>query len=47
MIILGVDPGLAKTGCAVIRVTGDRLAPLTYGVISTKKEEPLATRLKA
>ena len=47
MIILGVDPGLAKTGCAVIRVTGDLLAPLTYGVITTKKEEPLATRLKA
>jgi len=47
MIILGVDPGLAKTGCAVIKVIGDRLAPLTYGVISTKKEETLARRLKA
>jgi len=46
MIILGIDPGLAKTGCGVIRTTGKGEIILTYGVITTKPGQSLATRLK-
>ena len=46
MIILGIDPGLAKTGCGVIKLEKGKVKPLTYGVISTKPKEPLSQRLK-
>lgn len=38
MRILGVDPGTATTGWAIIEKEGDQLQPLAYGHISTAKE---------
>lgn len=35
--ILGIDPGTATTGWAVIEKNGDNLTPLAYGHISTEK----------
>ncbi len=46
MIILGIDPGLAKTGCGVIRKEKGGVRILAYGVISTKSDSPLSSRLK-
>jgi len=46
MIILGIDPGLAKTGCGVIKAVGNRIAPLTYGAITTRPGQDLAGRLR-
>ena len=38
MKILGIDPGTATTGWAIIEKTGDKLLPLAYGHISTSKD---------
>lgn len=46
MIILGIDPGLAKTGCGIIRQEKNRVKILAYGVISTRSGQPLAQRLR-
>lgn len=46
MIILGIDPGLAKTGCGIIAIESNQPRILTYGVISTRKEQSLPVRLK-
>jgi len=46
MIILGIDPGLAKTGCGVICMEKGKPRILGYGVISTNPPQPLAGRLK-
>ncbi|MBN1900984.1 crossover junction endodeoxyribonuclease RuvC [Candidatus Sumerlaeota bacterium] len=46
MIILGIDPGLAKTGCGVVTMRANQPKVLTYGVISTKTDQSLANRLK-
>lgn len=46
MIILGIDPGLAKTGCGIISMRSDQPKIITYGVISTKKDQSLPIRLK-
>jgi len=45
--ILGIDPGLANTGWAVIEAMGAKRQALAYGCISTGNEEHTATRLKA
>lgn len=37
MTIIGIDPGTATTGFGVIRVRGQNIEVLDYGVISTKK----------
>jgi len=42
-MILGVDPGLAHCGWAVINNDGDQL--VSYGCIETKKNEDFAKRL--
>jgi len=47
MIILGIDPGLAKTGCGVIREERGEVRILTYGVISTTPKQVLPRRLKS
>jgi len=47
MIILGIDPGLANTGWAVVRTTGSRCEALAYGCISTPACERLPARLAA
>ena len=36
MIILGIDPGFAKTGYGVINAGGDRIAHITHGTVTTE-----------
>ncbi len=45
MIILGIDPGLADTGWAVVRTRGSACEALSYGCVTTHADEPLAARL--
>ncbi len=46
MRILGIDPGLRRTGFGVIQVDGRRLHYITSGTIVIPADEPLASRLK-
>jgi crossover junction endodeoxyribonuclease RuvC len=45
MRLLGLDPGLRRTGWGVITVTGNRLVYVADGVIAVKAGRPLAERL--
>jgi len=45
MRILGIDPGLQKTGWGIIETTGHRLAFISCGLIKTQAAMPLAARL--
>ncbi len=45
MIILGIDPGLQKTGWGVIRAEGNALRYLGSGLIKTDSTQSLAARL--
>lgn len=45
--ILGLDPGLRRTGWGVIAVEGSRLAHVAHGVIAPSDALPLASRLVA
>lgn len=44
-LILGLDPGLARTGWGLIAVNGNRLVHIAHGAVSTPAAEPLARRL--
>lgn len=43
--ILGLDPGLRRTGWGVIAVEGSRLTWVAHGVITSADKAPLAERL--
>ena len=45
--ILGIDPGLRRTGWGVIDVAGNRLMPVGCGSVSTDDKASLADRLVA
>ena len=45
MIIIGIDPGLQKTGWGINRSNGHVLSYIDSGLIKTKPADPLATRL--
>lgn len=45
--ILGLDPGLRRTGWGVVTVDGARLAHVAHGVIAPKDTLPFAERLAA
>lgn len=46
MIVIGIDPGTARTGYGVVRLEpDDSLCLLDYGVISTPAGEPMSGRL--
>lgn len=45
MIILGIDPGLQKTGWGIIEKNGSRLSYLGSGLIKTIAADPLSRRL--
>ena len=45
--ILGLDPGLRKTGWGVIRVEGNQLSHLGHGVIAPDEKAPFSERLLA
>jgi crossover junction endodeoxyribonuclease RuvC len=46
MRILGLDPGTATTGFAILEKENDKLKLIDYGCIKTEKTETPATRLK-
>ncbi len=46
MVVLGVDPGTAITGYAVLRRTGSELAAATWGVVRTTAKQPAPERLQ-
>ncbi len=43
--ILGIDPGLRRTGWGVVAISGSRLAFLGCGSVTTSDEDALAARL--
>jgi crossover junction endodeoxyribonuclease RuvC len=45
--ILGLDPGLRRTGWGVVECTGNRLAYVACGSVETNDKEALAARLAA
>src|ERR1700683_4117420 len=45
--ILGIDPGLRRTGWGMVEVAANRLALLGCGSVTTRNEDALATRLLA
>ena len=45
MRIIGIDPGLATVGFAVLDVQKNKKKLVTYGVIKTRKETPFGERL--
>ncbi len=47
MRLLGLDPGLRRTGWGVIEASGNRLSYVAAGVIAVADSQPLAERLAA
>ena len=45
MIILGIDPGLVKTGYGLIKVIHEKYKLLDFGIITPKKTDTLSNRL--
>lgn len=45
--ILGLDPGLQKTGWGIVDVDGSRLSHVADGTVQTDGSEPTARRLQA
>jgi crossover junction endodeoxyribonuclease RuvC len=45
MRIIGIDPGLQRTGWGLIDVQGNKLTHISHGVISTDPKAPTAERL--
>jgi len=45
MIVIGIDPGLARVGYGVIEVTSRQPDPVCYGCIETGKDQRTAERL--
>ncbi|MEE7476934.1 crossover junction endodeoxyribonuclease RuvC [Methylobacterium hispanicum] len=45
--ILGIDPGLRRTGWGAVTVTGSKLAYVDCGVVTSDEDLPLARRLRA
>ena len=44
--IIGIDPGLRRTGWGIIRVEGSRLSHVADGTLSSNDRASLAERLK-
>lgn len=47
MILLGVDPGLQRTGYGIIQVSGNALSYVACGVLKTDQKAPLPARLES
>ena len=45
MIVLGIDPGTARTGYGLVSREGSALEMLDYGCLETVNDRPLAARL--
>lgn len=46
MIIMGIDPGVARVGWAVIQPNGQNISPIAYGCIETEKDRSLEIRIE-
>ena len=46
MIILGIDPGLARLGYGVIEVDGDKRRVIQFGMLTTPAGVPMPKRLQ-
>lgn len=46
MLILGVDPGLQKTGWGLVKKDGSRLSYVAAGTLLSEAKAPLAVRLR-
>ncbi|MFC1647609.1 crossover junction endodeoxyribonuclease RuvC [Patescibacteria group bacterium] len=46
MRILGIDPGTATVGYGIIQESNENFNVISYGCITTSKDEPLEMRLK-
>ena len=46
MVILGIDPGIGRTGWGVIVKNGNNTKSLAYGCIETEKDLPVERRLQ-
>ena len=47
MIVIGLDPGLQKTGWGVIEAQGNRLRHIADGCVRSRAADPLSDRLAA
>ena len=45
MIILGIDPGLVRTGYGLIEVVNEKCKILDFGIITPNKNDSLSNRL--
>ncbi|MEE2689837.1 MAG: crossover junction endodeoxyribonuclease RuvC [Pseudomonadota bacterium] len=45
--VIGLDPGLQNTGWGVIDIAGNKLTYVADGTVHSKRENPLAWRLRA
>ena len=45
MIILGIDPGLTRTGFGLVLIKNDKLKLLDYGIVEPNKNDDLSKRL--
>jgi crossover junction endodeoxyribonuclease RuvC len=45
MIVIGIDPGLARVGYGVIEVKNQKAIPLSYGCFETGKDQETSGRL--
>ena len=45
MILLGLDPGLRRTGWGVVAADGNRLSHIANGCVTSQSSRPLAQRL--
>jgi crossover junction endodeoxyribonuclease RuvC len=43
--IIGIDPGLRRTGWGIVEIAGNRLGFLGCGSVTTNDKDPLSTRL--
>ncbi|MGN6135908.1 MAG: crossover junction endodeoxyribonuclease RuvC [Aureliella sp.] len=44
--VLGIDPALGTTGYGVLRVVGQRVQLIDAGIVRTRREAPIESRLK-
>ena len=45
MRVIGIDPGLQRTGWGIVDVDGNRLTHISHGVVATNPKMPLSERL--
>ena len=45
--VIGLDPGLQNTGWGVIDIAGNKLTYIADGTVHSKRDDPLAWRLRA